>query len=88
MAKELVELTPEIEQRLRKDMYWRYLGERSLSVHGFQQVVTFMALCGVAPSFLGSSSDWFGSGSQVEYDRVAGLPLCGNCLRMLGYKRS
>ena len=87
MAKQLTNLTPETEKRLRTEMYWRYLGKRSVAVHGFQQVVTVMALCGVAPSLFGSSADWLGSGSQAEYDKAASLSLCQNCLRMIGYKR-
>ena len=38
------------------------------------------ALCG---KWMWTASDWFGSGSQSEYDRAAALPVCKTCAKRL-----
>lgn len=38
------------------------------------------ALCG---RWQWTASDWFGSGSQAEYERAAELPLCKSCARQI-----
>lgn len=35
-----------------------------------------VALCGTGPAWW---DDWRGTGTQEEYDRDAGLPLCARC---------
>lgn len=64
---------------------WRYL-PRGTVTHAFQRapVGYASALCGVAPLWYEPRSDWYGTGSQVEYERAAALPKCRRCLRLLG----
>ncbi|MFD8117043.1 hypothetical protein [Streptomyces microflavus] len=40
------------------------------------------ALCGRQPW----PGDWYGTGSQTEYDRAAELPLCGGCQQILRHQ--
>jgi hypothetical protein len=41
----------------------------------------FSAECGIA-----GWAGWYGTGSQDEYDRVAELPQCQNCVKVIGPK--
>lgn len=66
---------------------WRYLPQvhRNREVrHAFvdwgEVTARTPALCGVLPSFLG---DWYGTGTQAEYERAASLRTCEHCRRRL-----
>jgi hypothetical protein len=42
--------------------------------------LSFVALCGVSPDvFAFGESGWYGTGSQVEYECAALLPVCRRC---------
>jgi hypothetical protein len=62
------------------DEIWRYtyMGERT---HFLVASYDRVARCGVSVI---NSSEWFGTGSQEEYDKAASLPKCKKCLRLLG----
>lgn len=63
---------------------WRYLfhGRVKHAVgRGPNGWVERSAECGAGPDI---SGDWYGSGTQDEYDRVKELPACKRCLAM-GY---
>lgn len=76
------------EDELWVGIEWRYLEtKRGVRVkHALRSVVYSVtghvteAYCGVAP---GRSVDWMGTGSQVEYDKVARLPRCKMCVAHL-----
>lgn len=74
---------------------WRYLPQRNrrrevrhaiLDFYGHGVTSGTPAICGVVPAFLG---DWYGTGTQAEYERASTLPVCGHCrhrLARLGYE--
>jgi hypothetical protein len=68
---------------------WRYLRCGSV-VHALSLLTTtnnlaHVALCGVAPTWL---DDWYGTGSQAEYERAATLRRCKRCLTAMGPVRA
>lgn len=61
---------------------WRYVpGGRETVKHALTYPVAAAAVCGVT---LIPSSDWLGTGSQREYERVEELRPCRRCLALLG----
>ena len=65
---------------------WRYLYGRGV-VHAVTATMyghSGPAVCGVEPRLL---ADWFGTGSQQEYERVAALPCCRRCVAKVGEHR-
>jgi hypothetical protein len=57
---------------------WRYL-PTGKSRHALQDVEDVLAVCGIP-----GTPWWLGTGSQAEYERLAGLPMCLRCLRIIG----
>lgn len=39
----------------------------------------YEARCGAAPQYF---SDWYGTGSQAEYERAEALPRCARCVKL------
>lgn len=73
----------------RATITWRYLPRRKVR-HALPlrpQSATghdASALCGTSPSwFAPSDEQWWGTGTQSEYDAVERLPECGRCARLL-----
>jgi hypothetical protein len=59
---------------------WRYL-PRSEVKHALTQSDHAAAACGL---YVLPASMWLGTGSQVEYETVAGLRACRSCVKALG----
>lgn len=57
---------------------WRYI-EFGHVKHALRRSSDRAALCGTGPHWC--APDWYGTGSQAEYERVAELPECRRCLR-------
>lgn len=62
-----------------EDVEWRYL-RRGRVAHMLSKSGDRVAACGMGP-FL---EDWYGTGSQQEYDYCSDIPACKQCLRALG----
>lgn len=67
---------------------WRYIQRRNPRVVHALRIRSeghdATALCGAAPVwFVPSSQQWYGSGSQDEYEQVARLPECKRCAKLL-----
>jgi hypothetical protein len=60
---------------------WRYL-QRGRVRHILAQAsgIDAAAVCGTAPLFF---ADWYGTGSQSEYETCAGLPACRRCVAIM-----
>lgn len=56
---------------------WRYV-ERGQVKHALSFSAAAVAICGIGPRWF--APDWFGTGSQTEYERLAELPACRRCL--------
>ena len=61
---------------------WRYLprGAVAHAVGRYDGEIQASAVCGVGPW---TAAYWHGTGDQREYERLASLPTCHNCLRMI-----
>lgn len=55
---------------------WRYTGPRGRTRHKLAQQPGTYALCGQIAIY--------GTGMQAEYERLASLPKCLTCMRMMG----
>lgn len=58
---------------------WRYTFNGRVR-HALRKSADHIAICGAAPSLF---YDWYGTGSQEEYERVESLPDCARCTRLL-----
>ncbi len=58
---------------------WRYL-EHGDVLHALNSASGRVALCGRMPTWF--RGDWYGTGSQREYERAASLPYCRQCYRL------
>lgn len=58
---------------------WRYLrtGSRTHRLIRVFDRLTHVAECGRSPQI---GEDWYGTGSQTEYERVDAMPRCKRCL--------
>jgi hypothetical protein len=57
---------------------WRYLKQGKVR-HALPFSAARRATCGLE---LWRGEDWYGTGSQKEYERVAELPKCKNCVKL------
>lgn len=55
---------------------WRYLPGGTVK-HALAYADAHAAMCGVGPPLLG---DWYGTGSQDEYENLAARPACKKCV--------
>lgn len=58
---------------------WRYV-ERGQVKHALRYPAARIAICGTGPRWF--APDWFGTGKQSEYERLAELPACKRCVRL------
>lgn len=58
---------------------WRYLPGGNVT-HALTYAAARVAVCGTGPVW--HAPDWYGTGSQTEYERAAGLPRCKRCVRI------
>lgn len=63
---------------------WHYLrkGEATHARHRQGAGLDFVARCGAYPDML-VSSDWYGTGSQDEYENARARPKCKRCLKLI-----
>jgi hypothetical protein len=72
----------------RSAVTWRYLPGRQLK-HALQVAATLtghrsVALCGIGPAwYVPDTEQWWGTGSQAEYDHVAQARECKRCVSRL-----
>lgn len=72
----------------RRSVTWRYLPRRTVKhallvdsgISGHRST----ALCGISPSwFAPDTEQWWGTGTQDEYEQAERLPECRRCARLL-----
>lgn len=75
-------------KKSRSAIYWRYLRcgkvKHALITTLNAEGHLFFAVCGVSPPLFGN---WYGTGSQTEYEQVEKLPECKNCVKFLGREK-
>lgn len=82
---EVEQVPGELEKKLGR-YEWRYTPAGRVK-HAVRQAggsasgVAAVARCGYGPP--GGSADWYGTGSQSEYERVEALPRCSTCVRLI-----
>lgn len=64
---------------------WRYLPNGTVK-HALRYSAARIAVCGVGPHW-SAPDDWYGTGSQAEYETAASLRECRRCLDILGVRR-
>ena len=64
---------------------WRYV-LRGQVKHALDYPAARIAACGVGPVWY--APDWYGTGTQAEYERVAALPPCKRCVAKAGPPRA
>jgi hypothetical protein len=62
---------------------WRYLHGGRVT-HALNEPSSAVAICGVGPVWFAPAYAWYGTGSQVEYERARDMAKCKRCLRKLG----
>ncbi|MFY1686417.1 hypothetical protein [Plantactinospora sp. WMMB782] len=76
----MVEPRPLAQPTQPAHVEWRYLPKSQVK-HALTRADDCAAMCGL---YVLPASMWLGTGSQVEYETVAGLRECRSCVKALG----